>query len=180
MGVKPDDPLFEPVTGKERIFSGGYLNLDRLAIRLPDGREGFREVVHVRNAVAVLPLDGEGNVHLVRQHRAAIGRTILEVPAGVLDDGETLEHCALRECEEETGYRPGKLKKLLTYAHAEGYSDGFITLFLGTQLQNIGALKLDSSEFVEQVAMPFPELLSLVRENKIIDSKPILCTLLCC
>ncbi len=111
---------------RKTLFKGCYLTLERLDIRLPNGEKAIREVVRVRDAAAVLPVDEKGQVHLVRQRRPAIGRTIVEVPAGLLDQGESAEEAAVRECEEETGYRPRQLIRLLTYAHAEGYSTGFI------------------------------------------------------
>jgi ADP-ribose pyrophosphatase len=174
-----EDPLFEHVNETKSLYKGKYLHLERLHLRLPDGKEGTREVVRVRDAVAILPVDTDGTVYLIRQHRPAIGKTIIEAPAGIMDKkNESLEECARRECEEETGIVPGKLTKLITYAHAEGYSTGFITLFLGTSLEKGGKLNLDQSEFVEQVSMPYKQLLGMVKENRIIDSKTILCALL--
>jgi ADP-ribose pyrophosphatase len=172
------DNILEKILTREIIFRGKYLNLEKLQIGLPDGRYGEREIVRVRNAVAVLLVDDKRNVHLVRQHRSAIEQTILEAPAGLLNDGEEPAAAAVRESEEETGYRPLKLRQLITYAHAEGYSTGFITLFLGTQLNNTGKICLDSSEYLEQVTVPFDKLAEMVKENQIIDSKTILCTIL--
>jgi ADP-ribose pyrophosphatase len=172
------DPLFEPVKNRTVPFKGSYLTLERLTIILPDRTEAIREIVRVRNAVAILPVEKDGTVHLVRQHRPAIEKTIVEIPAGIVEKNESLAACARRECEEETGYRPRTLKKLITYAHAEGYSTGYITLFAGTNLVKTGGTKLDRTEFVEQVSMPLEKLLRMVRQNKIIDSKTILCTML--
>ena len=173
------DSLFEHVKKRESIFQGKYLNLERLHLQFPNDIKGIREVVRVKDAVAVLPVDSENTVHLIRQHRPAIGKTIIEVPAGIMDKKEeSLEECAKRECEEETGVIPGKLTRLITYAHAEGYSTGFITLFLGTELKHTKNLNLDQTEFVEQVSMPYTELLKMVLKNQIIDSKTILSTLL--
>jgi len=176
--TKSGDPLFESVVSRDRIYDGHFLHLDRLTVRLPDGRTGEREVVAMRDAVAVLPMDSEGRVHLIRQHRPAIGRTLLEVPAGLIDAGETPSAAAVRECEEETGLRPGKLSELIAYAHAEGYSTAFVTLFLGTDLERTGRIRLDANEFVEQAALRYDELLALVRSKRIVDSKTILCALL--
>ncbi|MDD5457033.1 MAG: NUDIX hydrolase [Candidatus Margulisbacteria bacterium] len=176
--MSSNDPLHEKLLKKELVYQGSYLNLYRYHIVLPNGKKAAREIVEVRNAVAVLPVDNEGNVYLVRQHRPAIGKTILEIPAGLVDKGETLNHAAKRECEEETGYRPGKLKKLITYAHVEGYSTGFITLFLGTDLVFTNKIHLDSNEFVETKKLSFRELLKLIKSNKIIDSKTTLAAFL--
>lgn len=176
--MSQDDSLHEKVLERTELFQGRYLHLDKLKIRLPNGENGIREIVKVPDAVAVLPMDQERIVHLVRQHRPAIGKTILEIPAGIIDPGETSEVCARRECEEETGMLPGKLTDLMTYAHAEGYSTGYLTLFLGEDLRATGNIQLDRTEFVEQVSLPFSELLDRVKAGDFIDSKTILCTLL--
>lgn len=170
--------LTEVIEKFEELFSGSYMNLQRQHLRLPDGREAVREIVHVKNAVAVMPVLPDGNVVLVRQYRPAIKQTLLEIPAGLLDADENEEAAAIRECEEETGYRPKQLDKLIHYAHAEGYSTGWITLFVTAKLEKTGKISLDRSELLEQVHMPFEALCRLVRENKIVDSKTILGTLL--
>ncbi len=168
----------EQILKRESVFRGSYLHLQKLKIKLPDGRRGEREIVRVKDAVAVLPVDDQNNVHLVRQYRPAIDRTLVEIPAGLVDREEKIADAAIRECEEETGYRPGVLKKLLYYAHAEGYSTGFVTLFLGTDLECTGNIHLDATEFLEPVCMSFEELHRLVEKNEIVDSKTILCTFL--
>jgi ADP-ribose pyrophosphatase len=176
--MKSDDPLHEFLIRRDRVYDGKFLHLDRLTVRLPDGRTGEREVVAMRDAVAVLLMDAEGNVHLIRQHRPAIGRTLLEVPAGLIDGAEIPSEAAARECEEETGLRPGNLRRLITYAHAEGYSTAYVTLFFGTELDRTGRVRLDADEFVEPVSMPFDELLGLVHCGTIVDSKTILCAMM--
>lgn len=172
------DPLFEPVLSRTRVYDGKYLHLDRLQVRLPDQSETDREVVVVRDAVAVLPLEPDGTVHLIRQHRPAIGKTLIEVPAGLLDENESPLEAARRECEEETGYRPECLIPLITYAHAEGYSTGFVTLYLGKDLIHTGQIRLDRTEFIEPLTMSLSDLLALIKDQKIFDSKTILCALL--
>lgn len=176
--IMNNDKPFEYVTNRQTIFEGKYMNLEKLNIELPDGRTGIREIVRVRDAVAVIPIDQQGNVHLVKQHRPAIEKTLIEVPAGLIDEGETEEEAAIRECEEETGYRPQKLQRLITYSHAEGYSTGFITLFFASDLIHTKKIQLDESEYVEQVTMTFDELLKNIDVNRIIDSKTMLSALL--
>jgi len=160
------------------VFNGDYLTVEKMTINLPDGRTGIREIVLVQNAAAVLPVDKEGMVHLIRQYRHAVQRYTLEVPAGLIDKQETPEQSAVRECEEETGYFPHKLKKLLYYAHSEGYSTGYTTLFLGTELDYTGKINPDSTEFLERVSMPFEEFFRMIQKQKILDSKSILCGVL--
>ncbi len=170
--------ILEKIVKKSILYRGEYLVLERFDVRLPDGRNGHREVVRVPDAVAVIPVDEDGQVHIVKQFRAPIETQIIEVPAGLLNEGESVEEAAARECEEETGYRPHKLHKLISYAHAEGYSTGWITLFLGTELEHTGRFHLDSTEFLECMHMPFGTLLDMVLEHRIVDSKTILSTLL--
>ncbi len=160
------------------VFNGDYLTVEKMTINLPDGRTGTREIVLVKNAAAVLPVDKKGMVHLIRQYRHAVQRYTLEVPAGLIDKDETPEQSAVRECEEETGYSPHKVKKLLYYAHSEGYSTGYTTLFLGTELEYTGKMNPDSTEFLERISMPFEEFFHMIRKQEILDSKSILCGIL--
>ena len=172
------DDLFEKVLHKEIRFQGDYLDLEILTVELPDHRQGKREIVRAPDAVAVFPIDGDGKVYLVRQYRPAVDQILLEIPAGIIDAGETKEEAAGRECREEIGYHPGKLTPALTYAHAEGYSTGWITLFLGEILEPAAAASLDATEFLKSEVMPFEELQDLVAKGDIKDSKTILGTLL--
>lgn len=153
------------------------MQLELLDVHLPDGKETTREIVRVRDAVAVLLLDDDQNIHLVKQARPAIEQTLISIPAGLIDESESEEDAARRECEEETGYVPQRLHRIVKYAHAEGYSTGFITLFLGLDLVYSGNTNQDASEYVEQLKMPFQELYEKVCENEIIDSKTLLSVL---
>ena len=166
------------IAERTRIFTGNYLKLDRVDVCLPDTRIAAREIVCVRHAVAVLPMDSNGRVHLVRQYRPAIDRTIVEIPAGLIDSDETPEEAAARECEEETGYRPRYLRKLIYYAHAEGYSTGFITAYAGTDLVFTGIDNPDSTEILDRIEMSFDALLAAISSGDIVDSKTILSTVL--
>ncbi len=173
-----DTEFRDSIIQNETVFRGHYLTLNRLSIRFPDMKTGEREIVRIPDAVAVLPIDEQGYVHLVRQNRHAVQRILLEVPAGLLEAHESLEDAVRRECEEETGYRPGRLHRLVSYAQAEGYSTGFITLFFSDDLRYTGRISPDESEYLENVTLTFDELFEKVRSNAIIDSKTILCTLL--
>ena len=172
------DPVLEKIIERETLYRGSYLDLEKLQVELPDHRRCHREVVRVPDAVAVLPIKTGDEIVLVRQHRSAIDRIIFEIPAGIVKDGENLESAVIRECEEETGYKPKRIQKLLTYAHAVGYSTGYVTLFISDELEHTGRIQRDTTEFIEVVTMPFKKLQELVLTNQIIDSKTILSTLL--
>src|SRR4030067_2344854 len=96
------------------IYSGKIFNVYRDEVKLPNGRQTYRESIDHDGAVAVVPLDA-GDVILVRQFRYPTGYELLEIPAGKLNNGESPERCALRELEEEVGYTAGKIKKMAEY-----------------------------------------------------------------
>lgn len=169
---------FNHIRHSVSVFQGDYLTVEKMIINLPDGNTGKREIVQVRDAAAVLAVDKKENVYLIRQYRHAVKRYTLEIPAGLIDEHETPEQTAIRECEEETGYRPHNIIKLLYYAHSEGYSTGYTTLFLGTELEHTGKINPDSTEFLERVSMPFEEFFQLIKTQQILDSKSILSALL--
>ena len=98
-----DDALRETFLSGEEVFHGKLINVEHWQVRLPDGQTALREVVKHRGAAAVVPIDDDGNVTLVRQHRVAVGRFTWEIPAGKLDAAqENPLAAARRELEEET------------------------------------------------------------------------------
>jgi ADP-ribose pyrophosphatase len=158
----------------ERVFDGDYLRLERRLVRLPDGLPAPREIVVVQDAVAALPLRRDGTAYFVRQYRPAIGRDLLEVPAGLLDPGEEREDAVRRELREEIGMAPRELRHLLTYYHAEGYSTGVLHLYLAWGLEDAGGPAPDEGEFLELVALPFEEAYARVLAGEFNDSKSLL------
>lgn len=169
--------LKEELIRTETIYKGNYVQVEERVVRLPNGRETVREIVRPPNAVGVIPIDPDGTVHLVRQYRQAIGEITLEIPAGIVDPGESKETAARRECEEETGMRPGKMEWLFRYYHSVGFSTGYIEVFLGKDLQTRDGKHQEEGEFIERVLMPFDELYQMAVKGEIIDSKTLLAVL---
>ena len=95
----------------------------------------MREVVEHRGAVLLIALDDYDNVFMVRQYRHPVGRVLLELPAGTIDEGEQPEVCAVRELREETGFRPRSLESLGGFFLSPGYSNEYIHLFLATGVE---------------------------------------------
>ena len=125
----------ERVLDSERIFAGKLLALRVDRVALASGRETTREVVEHPGAVAIVPLLPDGRVVLVRQYRHAVGRVLLEIPAGTLDQpGESEEGAVARELEEETGYRAARLTPLTTFYTAPGFCTERLTVYLATGL----------------------------------------------
>src|SRR5207248_7861028 len=98
----------QPKTMKsEYIYRGRVVTLRIDTTVMPDGHEVRREVVEHHGAVAIVPRLDDGTILMIRQYRQAVGESILEIPAGTLEDGEDPAACAQRELEEEIGYRAG-------------------------------------------------------------------------
>lgn len=169
--------LHETLLATRAVYQGHYLRTEERTVRLPDGRESRREIVVPPDAVGILPVTETETVYLVRQYRTAIGRAILEIPAGILEAGEDPVQTARRECGEEIGLAPARLDPLFGYYHSVGFSTGRIEVFLGRDLQPAPHAKPDGTEFLEVVTMPFAELLDRVRRGDIVDSKTLLAAL---
>ena len=164
--------LTEKQLSSEEIYRGPVFTVTRDEILLPDGKKGFRDLVHSTGGVVILPLDEQGNVTLVRQFRYAHGRVLLEAVAGKLEKGEEPYSAALRELEEETGYTA----KAWTYLGAIATSPGFLTeqlyLYMARDL-TAGAQHLDDGEFLETVRMPLAEAAARAADGRIDDGKTV-------
>ncbi len=139
-------------------------------VRLPNGSETTREVVEHADAVTIVPVDEDGNVVLVRQYRHALGVSLLELPAGAIDEGEEPAVAAQRELREETGLAAGRLVLLGGFYSAPGFLTEYLHLFLGTELTP-SPLEPDSDEFVEVVRIPVAELQAMIARGDVLDSK---------
>ena len=167
-----------------RTYDGRILNVDVDLVRFPDGSEAELEVIRHSGAAAVLPLYrtgewGGGTGHgviLIRQYRYAAGGMMWEVPAGKLDPGETPEHCARRELEEEAGVVAGEIHRLTTIYTTPGFTDEKIHLYLALDLRE-GTVAHESLEFIERHEMSLEQALEMVESGDIVDGKTI-CTLL--
>lgn len=168
-----DSRIMEQNVSSERVFEGIILNVDHLTNRLPNDKLAKREVIRHIGAAAVLPIDNDGNVYLVRQFRAPVGRVLLEIPAGKLDyKGEDRKSAAQRELREETGLIAEEWIHLNDMLSTVGFCDECISLFLARGL-SAGESDPDEDEFVNVVKMPFTEAVDMVMNNEISDSKTV-------
>ena len=167
------EEMREETVEREFVYRGRIINLRLDKVRLSDGRETLREIVEHPGAVAVVPILPDGKVVLVRQYRKAVEEVLLEIPAGKLEEGESPEICVVRELEEETGFRAGKIRRILEYFPSPGFSDECIHLFEATELQK-GRKNLQPDELIETVSLSVSEIAKLIKEGKIKDSKTII------
>lgn len=160
----------------KQVFQGRTIRLDVDRVRLPNDRESDLEIVHHPGAAAIVPVLENGDVLLIRQYRYATGGWLLEIPAGKLDPGEDPAHCARRETEEETGYRPSELRPLGWVWTSPGFLDEKIWLYLATGLEPT-AQSMDEDEVLEIERMPFREAVDKALSGEIHDVKSALALL---
>lgn len=153
-------------------FKGRIINLRVDTVRLPNGKTSTREVVEYAGAVTIAALDDQQQVLLVRQYRYAVGRELVELPAGKLEPGEDPLECARRELTEETGYRAREWRPLLRFYSTPGFTSEHMHLFLASELEQ-GEQAPDEDEFVEVLKVPLDEALRMVDRGEICDSKSI-------
>ena len=165
--------LKELKISSQSIFQGKIINLRIDTVQLPNGKEATREVVEHHGAVAVVAINENDEIVLIRQYRAAIDEVIIEIPAGKLELGEDPLICAKRELEEETGYQAGQWKKVFTFYTSPGFSDEKMYLYLAKDIK-ILEQSLDEDEFVELFYMPISQAFNDCRNGQIKDAKTIL------
>jgi ADP-ribose pyrophosphatase len=176
-----DDPLEERVVASRVVHEGRYLEVRVDTIERADGSRGTRDIVGHPGAVAVLALDDDGRLLLVRQWRVPAGGAMLEIPAGTLDvhDGvtEDPDGAARRELEEETGHRASTWRKLAAFWTAPGFASELMHLYLATGIAGADGddrLSPDEDERLELRHVTPHEALAMVDRGEIADAKSIL------
>ncbi len=171
MSARPE--LVETLVEPRTLLEGGFLTVRKDTVRLPDGATATREYVVHPGAVAVVPLLDDARAVLVRQYRYPLRQLLLEFPAGKRDPGETVLACAMRELEEETGYRALQWARGGMFHNAAAYSTEGIEIWFARGLV-AGAQRLDEGEFLEVVEMGDEELATLARDGGLTDAKTLI------
>lgn len=160
----------------ELVYRGRRVKLFCDSVKV-GGRSVVREVVRLRGAAAALPLLDDGNILLIRQFRYPVSEELLEIPAGVVEEGETPEECIRRELVEETGYAARSMKRILSVYPSPGVVDEVIHIFVATGLYRAEAEE-DLDEHISGVVrVDFDEALRMVEHGKIADAKTIIALL---
>jgi ADP-ribose pyrophosphatase len=154
------------------IFRGRRLWIEQKKIRLPNGLEREKVIVHPSNAVAILPIDGD-RCKLIRQYRYAIDDYIIEAPAGTLEKDEEPITGAARELIEETGFAALAIEPRGWIFTTPGYTDEKIFLFEARGLSPSDQFGKDEDEVIEVVEVPVHELDHMIDEGIIVDAKTI-------
>jgi len=160
------------------IFHGRRLWIEKRTIRLPNGIEKEKVIVHPSNAVAILPFHGE-RCKLLRQYRYAIDQYIFEAPAGTMEPGEDPLETARRELIEETGFAAQTFVSKGFIYTTPGYTDEKIFLFEARDLSPSHEYGKDDDEVIEVVDFAIRDLIGMIRNGTIVDAKTI-CLIQCC
>lgn len=164
--------LEEETIGSKTIFQGKVVHLVVDDVRLPNGKTAKREIVKHPGAVAIIAVTENNKLLLVRQYRKPLDKVIFEIPAGKLEKDEDPDDCALRELEEETGYRSEKLEPIVTFYTSPGFSNELVHVYYTDTLIK-GSQHLDPDEFLEVVEVGLDEALEMIHDRRIYDSKTV-------
>jgi ADP-ribose diphosphatase len=161
----------------ETLLEGRAFKVRRDTLNTPDGRETKLEIVEHSGSVVLLPIDDAGNLLFVRQYRTAVGRDLLELPAGSRNENEPFEKCAAREIREETGMEAGELQKIGEFYPVPGYSTELMAAFLATDLKE-NPLQADEDEFLQVEKIPLKKAMEMAERGELRDAKSLAALLL--
>jgi len=162
----------EETLSSQLLYDGRAVKLRVDSVRLSNGRQTTREIVEHNDCVAVVVIDENNNVMLVKQFRKAVEKELLEIPAGGIDAGEGPEEAVSRELREEIGYLPRKVQRLGGFYSAPGYCSEYLYLYLATELVPSQLIAEDTEE-INIVRVPLEEIPGLIASGHICDAKSI-------
>ena len=161
---------------RELVVKGKIFDYYKDYVRTPSGNLTEWDFIHHVGAAAVVAEDKEGKLLLVRQYRSSMDGYILEIPAGRRDEGEDLKTCALRELEEETGYKAGYVEHLLDIYTTVAFCDEKIGIYYTKELIP-SRQDLDENEYISVERYTMEEVEKMIFDGTIEDSKTV-CALL--
>jgi ADP-ribose pyrophosphatase len=154
-------------------YKGAHIQVREDRVIEPAGHECSREIVVHPGAVCIVARPSPEQVILIRQYRHATGGELLEIPAGTLHEGEDPRECAIRELEEETGYRASMMIERARFWTTPGFTSEFMHLYEASGLEKTQA-NPDDDEVIEVDILSHSEALQMINEGRIQDAKTIL------
>lgn len=156
------------------VYKGRVFSVEVDKVVLPNGHEAELAIVRHRPSVVLIPVQDDGRIVMIRQYRHALQRDIWELPAGNVDDGESAEAAAARECEEEIGLMPTRIDRLGAFYPTPGYCDEEMIFFRVSGLRPPAAdstHKPDDDEEITTRAMSPGDAKAMVARGEIVDLK---------
>lgn len=162
----------EKTISTETIYQGKVIHLQVDEVTLPNGKTAKRELVKHPGAVAVIPITKDNKIVFVEQYRKPLEKSLIELPAGKLDEGESPLAAAVRELEEETGYTTNQLSFIASFYTSPGFADELMHLYITDQIEPLEhPASTDEDEFVEVLELTLDEAKQYVEEERIHDAK---------
>ncbi|MGO3751472.1 MAG: NUDIX hydrolase [Peptoniphilaceae bacterium] len=156
----------------DKIYDGKILSLKVETVELPNKKYSKREIIHHEPAVGIIAINDDEEILLVKQYRKAVEKVLYEIPAGILEIGESPKECAIRELEEETGYVSDNLEYLIEFYATPGFCDEKIYIFSAKGLKKTKQ-NMDEDEFIDLIKLPLNEAIKMIELGEIIDAKTI-------
>jgi len=158
---------------RELKYKGQIVEMYEDTMKLPNGNIVHWDFIKHMGAAAVVPVRADGKIVMVRQYRNAMEKEILEIPAGGLNfAGEEKSICAIRELEEETGYKSDNVEWLINVNTTVAFCNEIIEIFVARDLK-MAERNLDENEFVDVEVYSIEELLDMIYTGEITDGKTI-------
>lgn len=158
---------------RDLVAHGAILDYYQDTMQIPNGNIVKWDFIKHNGAAAVVPVDEQGRLIMVRQYRNALERYTLEIPAGGLNTpDEPTRDAAARELSEETGYVSEKLELLLSIRTTVAFCNEKIDIYVARELVP-GKQHLDEDEYVQVEAYTVEELTDKIYRGEIQDSKTI-------
>ncbi len=167
----------EPTIRVLNEYTGTRVNVRQEVILLDDGTESVRDVIYHPNSVVIVPIDEGQNIVMVRQFRKAADLVLLELPAGVIDDDDSILEAARRELREETGLDAVKLVLLGEFFADPGTLTEKLYAYYATDLYS-SPLPPDEDERISLERIPYTRLMEMVDAGEVIDGKTLASLLL--
>ena len=156
-----------------RIYSSSKFDVEINNFSLPNGKVVEKAYVKHRGSVVIAPFLDKETIILIKQYRPIIGKWLIELPAGTIEEGESTDSTALRELEEEVGYKAGKIQKILSFYVSPGVTTEVMHLYIATRLEKTSQ-KLEEYEVIEPFQVKLSDAIKMVEEGKIEDGKTML------
>ena len=163
----------EKTLNVNKIYEGRILDLEEVEVLLPDGKSAKREIVRHNGAVAIIAYKDDETVLFVEQYRKAVEKVLLEIPAGKIEKGEDVKLCAMRELEEETGYRSDNLTYLGKIVASPGFCDEYIYIYKAEDLYPGDETLGDEDEFIGLREIKVEDVKGMIKDGRIEDAKTI-------
>ena len=160
------------IVNREKIYEGSRIRLYKYDYTTPDGHIAKKDVVEHNGAAAMLAIDNESKILFVRQFRCTAGNETLEIPAGTLEAGEKPLDCAIREIEEETGYKAGNITHMFDMYSSIGICNEVLHYYLCRNLTKTSQ-NLDEDEFIKVERYTLDEAVEMIMDGRICDGKTI-------